>query len=443
MNKKWILILLIVWFKTNAQIRTIENVQAIKGFYNQLKVLENKNSDKVRITHIGDSHIQADFFTGKMRKNFQNYYGNAGLGFSFPYKLAKTNGNRSINYATNGEFIATRNIFADSKMSVGLSGYAFESKTPNTAIKISTDSIYKCDKITVLCSNPEELYFAKYNATTNFEKLTPKQKIKMYRVKSGESLSIIAQKHKVSISSIRKINKIKKNLIYPKQKLKIPTKVVEKVKVNATDFSKLECKINDNCLQYEPNNNVEEVYLFSENKSKNLALNGLIFENNQKGIIYNAIGINGAKCNDFNKYPLFFKQLSHLKSNLIIVSLGTNESFDNLKETLFIERFLTFITNLRKENPSISILVTTPPPSLFKRRYKNTFVEKYIVQIKENMYQHNYAVWDLYETLGGYDKIKENYKKGWMAKDRIHYTKEGYYQQANLLFEDLMQFSHN
>ena len=110
------------------KLHSIENIDAISPFYTQLEILELGAVEKIRITHIGDSHIQADFFTGKMRKNFQSMYGNAGLGFSFPYKLAKTNGNTAIQYTSNTEFNATRNIFATTKMPVGLSGYAFSTK---------------------------------------------------------------------------------------------------------------------------------------------------------------------------------------------------------------------------------------------------------------------------------------------------------------------------
>ena len=180
------------------------------------------------------------------------------------------------------------------------------------------------------------------------------------------------------------------------------------------------------------------MYLFSKNETKNLALYGFILENKYHGVVYNSIGINGAKCADFTKFPLFFKQLSYLKSDLIIISLGTNESFDKLDEFKFIERFLNLITSIKKENSSVSILVTTPPASLFNRKKKNPFIEKYIKQIKENMFVYNYAVWDLYAAFGGHERILQNYKNKLMAKDKIHYTKKGYEQQADLLFKSLV-----
>lgn len=443
MKKHWVIITFLFSIASYAQMRNIENADAINNFYHQLDLLEHKQIKKVNITHIGDSHIQADFFTGKMRTYFQDYFGNAGIGFSFPYKLAKTNNsNKRVKYSSNVSFVATRNIFAKTNMPVGLSAIAFESKMPNTAIKLTLTD-FDCTSVKVLTPDSSDLYFATYGGV-DFKKLVPKKTIKIHHVKSGESLYVIAKKYKVSISSIRKKNNIKKNFIRPKQKLKIPINTTEKGKINPTDFYKLSGLIvGQGYLQYTPNNTIiDELYLFSNNQAKTFSLSGFIFENNKRGVVYNAIGVNGAKCNDFNKFPEFFKQLSFLQSDLVIVSLGTNESFDNLSETLFIERFLTLITNLRKENPRTQILITTPPASLFKRKYKNTFIESYIAKIKENMYLYDYAVWDLYEALGGHDKINENYKNGLMAKDKVHYSKAGYDRQALLFFEEIKNYLH-
>jgi len=420
------------------KLHSIENIDAISPFYTQLEILELGAVEKIRITHIGDSHIQADFFTGKLRENFQSMYGNAGLGFSFPYKLAKTNGNTSIQYTSNTKFNAIRNIFAATKMPVGLSGYAFSTKKINTALKMHMKKDSLGNTITVLCNNPASLSFAKYNSKKDFSKLIPKKSTKIHRVKKGEYLGRISKKYKVSIKSIQKLNRLKGTNIYENQRLKIPTKEVVRVIVKPTDFTVLPSEYTNDYVKFTSTENIKEMYLFSKNETKNLALYGFILENKYHGVVYNSIGINGAKCADFTKFPLFFKQLSYLKSDLIIISLGTNESFDKLDEFKFIERFLNLITSIKKENSSVSILVTTPPASLFNRKKKNPFIEKYIKQIKENMFVYNYAVWDLYAAFGGHERILQNYKNKLMAKDKIHYTKKGYEQQADLLFKNLV-----
>ena len=112
----------------------IGNADAIKKFYQKLQQLEAQKNCKLRIVHIGDSHIQADLFTGKMRSLLQQKYGNGGLGFTFPYNLAKTNGNHYIKYNATSSFESYRNIYPDSTKPVGLSGIALFTTSKDFAI---------------------------------------------------------------------------------------------------------------------------------------------------------------------------------------------------------------------------------------------------------------------------------------------------------------------
>ena len=68
---------------------------------NFLSLLYKSKTDKqgvINIVHIGDSHIQADYFSGMLRMCLQKQFGNAGRGLIFPYKVAKTN--EPYNYLT-------------------------------------------------------------------------------------------------------------------------------------------------------------------------------------------------------------------------------------------------------------------------------------------------------------------------------------------------------
>jgi len=419
--------------------KRIYNSDAITGFYSRLSLLESNSIDKVRITHIGDSHIQADFFTGAMRTHFQNRYGNAGLGFTFPYKLAKTNGTSLVKITSNVDFKAVKNVKAKSGEPVGLSGYSCQSKYPNTALKIRTKPEYAFHYFTLLTDTPDDFYFSTYQSKRSFDQLIPQHSVKIHRVKKGEYLGAIASKYHVSLAKIRKLNHIKRDLIYPKQKLRIPIDKVVKVKVNPKDFKYLDFETKDlNKLTYHTDKLKDNIYIFNNNFNKKANLFGFILEKDTHGILYNTIGVNGAKSGDYLKFPLFFEQLPYLESDLIIISTGTNESFDKQEPKVFIEHFLNFIDKIRANSPGIEILVTTPPPSLVKRRYKNVLIKAYRLEILNNMEAYNYAVWDLYTAIGGDEQVRNNYKKGWIARDRIHFTKEGYAKQAQLFFKDLI-----
>ncbi len=60
-------------------------------FYRKLTELRNGQRDRVSILQIGDSHIQPGYFSGTARSALQHYFGNAGRGLVFPWRLARTN----------------------------------------------------------------------------------------------------------------------------------------------------------------------------------------------------------------------------------------------------------------------------------------------------------------------------------------------------------------
>jgi hypothetical protein len=61
-------------------------------FLQKLRALEAGLRPRVSVVHIGDSHIQADWFTGYVRRALQRRFGRAGRGLVFPYRAAGTHG---------------------------------------------------------------------------------------------------------------------------------------------------------------------------------------------------------------------------------------------------------------------------------------------------------------------------------------------------------------
>src|SRR6218665_6047 len=73
-------------------LNKIQNDSTSLAFlYEKLYQLEKTKTGRVNIAHIGDSHIQADIFSGLVRQKMQLKFGNAGRGLIFPYRLAKSN----------------------------------------------------------------------------------------------------------------------------------------------------------------------------------------------------------------------------------------------------------------------------------------------------------------------------------------------------------------
>lgn len=415
----------------------IGNADAIKKFYQKLQQLEAQKNCKLRIVHIGDSHIQADLFTGKMRSLLQQKYGNGGLGFTFPYNLAKTNGSHYIRYNASTTFESYRNIYQDTTKPVGLSGIALFTTTKDVAIEMQVrDKNFVFNSIKLVTPKNKRLFdLAITSKEITMESSVPKTIT--HKIKSGEALSIIASKYGVSIAAIKSANGLKTNNIQAGKTLRIPSNELEPKKIVRSEFEPLtlfEDVASQNYYSQEP---LDKIYLVSNSEASNYSLNGLVLENNNPGLVYSAIGVNGAKASDYNRFPEFYQQLQAIEADLVVISLGTNESFDKQNSTIYFDNLQKMIAGIRAKNPSVEILVITSPPSLFKRKFPNTFVADYAKVIQEKASENSYAVWDMFQALGGLFNVNKNFSKGYMSKDKVHYSKLGYEKQAELFFEAL------
>ena len=416
----------------------IHNAKAIAKFLQKLDSIEVTKQKKVRIVHIGDSHIQADLFSGKMRSLLQSKFGNAGLGFTFPYNLASTNGSHYIKYSSSISFSNYRNVKVIDEKPVGLSGIALYTENNDFAIELSVrDKAYLFNTIKVVAPLKDNFNLAK--TSKNFVIESSKPKVIYHKIKSGEALSIIANKYNCTISEIKKANNLRSNTIQAGKTLLIPTDEKEPVKISKSEFIPLTIFEDTNSYNYFSEESLDKIYITSNDKTTDFSLNGILLENNNSGIVYSAIGVNGAKASDYLKYPLFFEQLKAVEADLVVISLGTNESFDKQETVTFYTSLEEMLLSIKKQNPKVEILLTTPPPSLFQKKYPNTFVASYTKAILDFAEKNNYAVWDMYINMGGLYSVNSNTKKGLMSRDKVHYSKQGYELQGELFFAALME----
>lgn len=425
---------------------TIINSMAICNFYERLADLKNNlnaSAKKINIVHIGDSHIQADLMTNVTREKLQDTFGNAGRGLIFPHNLARTNGSWDVKFSSNESWNNHRIVSPVNGSNVGLSGILLSSRNDDFAIEVNAKEANNFFNLIKVITPKNEYTFqvATAKKTIVLESDVPKKII--HRIKNGEALSIIADKYNVSVTQIKRLNGLKSNNIRAGKTLRIPTNEKQKRSISRSEFIPLEMLADADSHFYRSEETLEKIYLIPNNEQKQFELNGVVLENNQSGILYHNIGVNGAKLSDYNKYPLFFEQLKALQPDLVVVSLGTNESFDHMKSQDYMQQLDIFIQSVKAQNPNAEILVVTPPPSLFKRRYPNTFCADYAKKTIEKSEELNYAVWDLYSQFGGLYGVAQNAKKGLIGNDKVHYTKAGYEKQGSLLAEAILNAFQN
>lgn len=130
----------------------IVNVDALQPFFTKLSEIKAKKST-VSIVHIGDSHIQADFLSGTVRKKLQNTFGNAGRGFVFPYKIAQSGGALDVRFNHTGTWQYCYIKKRYEACNIGVAGFTVSpngdaSVTIDVESKAQTDAAF--NKITFL-----------------------------------------------------------------------------------------------------------------------------------------------------------------------------------------------------------------------------------------------------------------------------------------------------
>jgi len=421
----------------------ISNTKALDKFFEKLYLLETAKTGKIRVVHIGDSHIQADLFTGVIRKNLQDKFGNGGLGFSFPHNLARTNGSYFIRYSSNESWNNHRITKEKNGSPIGLSGISLTTKAKDFAVEINVkDNAYQFNTLKIISPNNASMFdVATSSKTIVLESNVPK-KIK-HKIKNGEAISIIADKYNISVAELKRANGLKSDKIRAGKTLKIPTNEMQKRSVKRSQFIPLSLNEETNAHTFHSETPMDKIYLIPNKATNSFALNGLVFENDAPGITYSAIGVNGAKASDYNKYPLFFDQVPALEADLIIVSLGTNETFDKMPVQDYMNQLNTFIAKIKAKNPNAEVLVMSTPPSLLYRRSLNHFADDYARAVNTQATTVNHASWDLFAIMGGMYGVNRNYRQGLMSGDKVHYSKAGYEKQGALFSEALLNAYEN
>jgi len=440
----------------NIEANEIHNLLTLRSFYNKLRQLSKTNAGQVRVVHVGDSHIQADYFSGEVRKLLQNKFGNAGRGFVFPYRAAGTNGPPDYKALSSGIWQGTRCIYSQSDIPFGLGGITLQTESANAYFQIEllsneTNNFEEqwFDKIKVFSMPGADYFDLGFGKELGIkDKPSVKSKTVTHKVKSGESLGLIALKYNTTIVELKRINHIKRNLIKVGQTLKVRIEFEQDLESNENlplqDDTTWQLSSGGFIHEMQLKEPINKFYLRnikSNQQQKLTQLFGLSLERaNEKGILYHSIGVNGAQLNHFGSAPYFIPQLKMLKPDLIILSFGTNESYaSNLTPELFEEQLRSFLQQIGTEMPEVAVLICSQPDTYLKKKYpneKNKWIKETYAEVAE---QQHLAFWDLNTVMGGFGSMDYWYKAGLGAKDKIHFQKDGYRLQGNLLFNALIK----
>ncbi|MDX5320332.1 MAG: LysM peptidoglycan-binding domain-containing protein [Bacteroidota bacterium] len=429
----------------------IENDHALDGFYSKLVELKQGKRKQVKIVHIGDSHLQADFFSGEVRRLLQDSFGNAGRGFVFPYRAAKTNGPSDYRTGYYGNWESKRVVFPDQPLPIGLGGITLRSDDSSAMIYLKLSDAdagkYAFDKVTVFRQPGQQYYDLALGVDVpEIKSANSADGYRFHTVRSGENLGVIARNNRTTVSQIKAWNHLRSDMIRPGQKLIVGV-IYRPVIQEEISFNDLYClPANDGpvgvaCQLPSISTSVYIRHVEVDPKQVSGLIYGISLENTRNtGVLYHTIGVNGAQYSHYCKADYFVEQVSTLNPDLIIFSLGTNESFaTELGETELYQWMDSLVNQLALKNPGAQILLCSQPDTYKRRRYaneRNLMIQSTIKSYAENRYA---AFWDLNQVMGGYGSMNSWYRAGLTAKDKVHFSAGGYRIQGQLLFNALLE----
>ena len=431
MKMKWTSILsgIVLFLTISIKSQSIEHKEVLKPFIDKLN--ENRVT---QILFLGDSHIQADWITSFLRNKFQEKYGNAGRGLVFPYSVANSNGPDDFTSATNQTWENFRLVYEqDVFPQMGASGFVIgnqkesflEIKFKNPEETFDKVIIFNDEKM-----NGEKFQLYKENQSLSNFVSKSAERIK-YTVSSGETFPEIASKFYTTTTKLVQLNGAG-----IKNPVEGNSYQIDKISFNYNpDFENLIDKIAD--YQFSGDKTLvqlsepQNIFLMKTNAKNGNTFYGFQFlKNVNKGVVFNTVGVNGATYGDFLKYSLQKEQLNSIQPDLVMISLGTNESLSSITKEDFQKNISNLVSKFKEQNPNLPILLISPTDN----RLKSQKIKEIVSWIEESSQIKKVAFFNLYEATGGSGYFKKALNKKEANTDGVHFLRPGYEFQAEKIW---------
>ena len=354
--------------------------EAIFPFFEKLKKSSEK---KVKILHIGDSHIQPDKGTGVTRNKLQKLFGFGGRGLIFPYQLAGTASAYDYKAYGFGNWLSSKNVEFKPKLNLGLTGITVFTQDTLAGFKIVFDK-------TQSSIHPDF------------------RKIKLYCHKSNESFNLKFSTNSSEKSILLNCNN---NDGLPYVEFEIP-------------------KASDTLLIS---------VLKTDSKQLYFECYGLEIENiEDKGVEYISVGIAGAAYQSIFYQNKMKEQLREMQPDLVIFDLGVNNFYKGPFDYKYVMGCLNqMIFFVRSICPNASFLI----PNSQDIYYKSTNIvncKEYSMLTRLIAKEQEVALYDYYNISGGDHSMLKWSKDGLSNKDQCHLSTAGYKFKGELLFNAIM-----
>ncbi len=361
---------------TSNRLHYSKDSSSFINLFKKINDLQKNKTKVVTVAHIGGSHVQGGTWSNAFLTNLQTEFKTTGGGyFVFPYKIAKTNSQHYTSSFTNGKWLKCRCTTKGFCLPLGMNGMSIITNDSANYFGVTLTKKAVCNTF-----NQVKVYH-NFNSSFDF-KIATTQTISAKRIEFkelGYTLFILENSlDSISFDLVKKDTLIKDFIIY-----------------------------------------------------------GFGLENTvNTGFYFAGLGANGATSSSFLRCNYFESQLKTLKPDLVIISLGVNDTQSKeFEKEEYIEHYDSLILSIKKANPQVAILLTTTSDNFIKRRTSNKRTISAQAAMYELMKKHHLGVWDMFDFMGGYKSMLKWTKAGLAARDRVHFSPKGYTLLGNAMFE--------
>lgn len=360
---------------------------------------------RVSIVHIGGSHVQADMYTEEFRQRIDslNYGLRPPRGFLFPFRAAKTNNPQGFRVASGGKWGKARCSVRKPRPALGIDGIAVWTSDPGAWISFDLDP----------------------SLTGRWQ--TTRVKL-MGRCEGGRRGSTLSPVIIAAGQETRPTGYDPATMTYD---FTLPKAV--------TGFT----------LRIERGEDSAADSLATDGPvSPTFYIDGVVPENDDDGIVYHTIGVNGAAVPSYLRCENFEREMSVLRPDLVFLSIGVNDaSGPAFSAEGFMGNYDQLLRVFRRINPDCAFIFITNNDTKRRAGRRRRIVNKNGPLAQDAFTQiatkWQGGLWDLFEVMGGLGSMAQWQKAGLAGRDNIHFTRLGYKVVGALLYDAFLDFYLN
>ena len=414
----------------------------LTAFFAKLDSLALFGDTKINIIHIGGSHIQAGVFPNRMRMNFSNIMPGFGSerGAIFPYSAARTNNPKNFEITYSGEWKRCQNSRPPITETLGMMGYTISTNDLNCSIGFNLNPIdfgsnWKFNKLRLLATVGDKDLMPILIVDGDTVPSVYEDSTFVFHLNTFASGGTIALGKTADFD--RLYDKYNQQSIVNNQ-LSIENNQ-ELITNNQQTNDSLEIGLESDNIQ-----NPTEEYC-TTNTDWKFSIMGLLPENDFNGITYHSMGVNGASLPSWLRCEKLEQQISLIKPDLAIMVVGINDAnvtAGNFSKEMFKTRYNQLLERIYASNPNCAVIFITNNDCVVRVGRRSYGANKNTALVQQAMHElaeeHNGAVWDLYEIMGGLGSISVWNEAGLANKDRVHFLVPGYNLLGDMLYNAII-----